>query len=222
MCEDIDECAETLNCTAPNTVCVNKPGSFACNCQASHMGDPLSAEGCSNICNSNPCFNDGTCTAVENGFTCLCPSGYVGLTCTEEDPELKKLKWIAIVVGGIAGFLLVVLAITLLVVCCKRKKLDVPTPREEDVNELLWSSGYQPGLLRATLHDRDFEKLELEQQNANRRDPVIGERPGDVELRYQPIHYPTGIYSIDSTNNSTLDYTLENGAGPSRLGTEYF
>ncbi|XP_070546093.1 fibulin-1-like [Ptychodera flava] len=47
MCEDIDECAETLNCTAPNTVCVNKPGSFACNCQASHMGDPLSAEGCS-------------------------------------------------------------------------------------------------------------------------------------------------------------------------------
>ncbi len=34
-----------------------------------------------NECGSNPCENEGTCTDVPNGYTCVCESGYTGDEC---------------------------------------------------------------------------------------------------------------------------------------------
>ena len=41
-CADIDECAEgTHTCTGSSQVCVNKPGTFACDCNARHYFDVI-------------------------------------------------------------------------------------------------------------------------------------------------------------------------------------
>ena len=34
-----------------------------------------------NECVSNPCENDGTCTDMEDGYTCACESGFTGTVC---------------------------------------------------------------------------------------------------------------------------------------------
>ncbi|XP_038075260.1 prolow-density lipoprotein receptor-related protein 1-like isoform X2 [Patiria miniata] len=37
-----------------------------------------------NYCDSTPCHNGATCVDVINGFSCICPAGYQGLTCFED------------------------------------------------------------------------------------------------------------------------------------------
>ncbi|XP_006824447.2 uncharacterized protein LOC102800804 [Saccoglossus kowalevskii] len=219
MCEDIDECKESINCTSPNTACINQPGTFTCTCQDGHIGDQFSELGCINICNSNPCRHGGICTAVKNGFSCLCPSGYTGLTCAQNDPEVQKLKLISIIVGAVAGLLLIALCVSLIVVCCKKKKVHVPPPREEDIDDLLWSSGYKPGMLRATLHHRDdFEGLELEEHNDNMGIFTIDDNLEDDDIQYQP--FP--LFNGDGAHGNSDDFPRVNGTSQSRLGTEYF
>lgn len=36
-----------------------------------------------NVCESNPCFHNGTCHVTWNDFWCQCPRGYTGKTCQE-------------------------------------------------------------------------------------------------------------------------------------------
>ncbi|XP_063984158.1 protein crumbs isoform X2 [Diachasmimorpha longicaudata] len=36
-----------------------------------------------NVCESNPCFHNGTCQVTWNDFLCQCPRGYTGKTCQE-------------------------------------------------------------------------------------------------------------------------------------------
>ena len=35
-------------------------------------------------CLSNPCVNGGTCNDGINGYSCVCPENYKGLTCSDE------------------------------------------------------------------------------------------------------------------------------------------
>lgn len=37
-----------------------------------------------NECDSNPCYNNGTCIDGSNGYTCACPSGYLGDFCEND------------------------------------------------------------------------------------------------------------------------------------------
>ena len=34
-----------------------------------------------NECESNPCENGGTCTDMEDGYTCACQNGFTGTKC---------------------------------------------------------------------------------------------------------------------------------------------
>ena len=37
-----------------------------------------------NVCESNPCLNDGTCKIQSEGFTCVCNQGYKQPICTHD------------------------------------------------------------------------------------------------------------------------------------------
>ena len=43
-----------------------------------------------NVCNSSPCFHNGTCHVTWNDFWCQCPRGYTGKTC--QDMEFCQLQ----------------------------------------------------------------------------------------------------------------------------------
>ena len=45
---------------------------------------PVSCKICSpiNYCSTNPCINGASCLSTINGFTCTCPTGYTGVTCS--------------------------------------------------------------------------------------------------------------------------------------------
>ena len=36
---------------------------------------------CIDECAENPCLYGGTCTDIENDFSCVCPAGFTGKTC---------------------------------------------------------------------------------------------------------------------------------------------
>ena len=40
-------------------------------------------------CSTLPCKAGGTCVDKTNGFVCLCPTRYIGLTCEIGENELK-------------------------------------------------------------------------------------------------------------------------------------
>ena len=55
-------------------------GSYNCNCRDNYIGANCTIV---NHCMINPCQNGGTCTSDGLLFTCSCPAGYSGTTCSE-------------------------------------------------------------------------------------------------------------------------------------------
>ena len=76
-------CQSTSACPADKTLCGDHGqcrtiyGSAECKCDEGYVGP-----NCVDICQTNPCLNDATCTkskTSESGFKCLCSKNFTGL-----------------------------------------------------------------------------------------------------------------------------------------------
>uniref|UniRef100_A0A8C6L3B6 Neural EGFL like 1 n=1 Tax=Nothobranchius furzeri TaxID=105023 RepID=A0A8C6L3B6_NOTFU len=79
-CEDIDECATQMHYCQSNTVCVNLPGSYRCDCLPGFIRvDEYSCtehDECAS--GQNLCDENAICTNTIRGHLCTCKPGYVG------------------------------------------------------------------------------------------------------------------------------------------------
>ncbi|XP_045546693.1 adhesion G protein-coupled receptor E1 isoform X1 [Salmo salar] len=76
-CGNMDECKEKTADCPNNSICVNTPGSYICNCQS---GYTLTESRCKDTdeCNETTgiCGEGGTCQNQEGSYSCLCLPGY--------------------------------------------------------------------------------------------------------------------------------------------------
>ncbi|KAJ7413152.1 hypothetical protein BTVI_44008 [Pitangus sulphuratus] len=78
--QDIDECAAKMHYCHANTVCVNLPGSYRCDCVAGYVRvDDFSCTE-HDECGSGQhnCDENAICTNTVRGHSCTCKPGYVG------------------------------------------------------------------------------------------------------------------------------------------------
>ncbi|RMB98154.1 hypothetical protein DUI87_25634 [Hirundo rustica rustica] len=77
---DIDECAAKMHYCHANTVCVNLPGSYRCDCVTGYVRvDDFSCTE-HDECGSgqHSCDENAICTNTIRGHSCTCKPGYVG------------------------------------------------------------------------------------------------------------------------------------------------
>ncbi|XP_009975803.1 PREDICTED: zonadhesin-like, partial [Tauraco erythrolophus] len=110
-CSQICQCTESSSVSCSNTVC----GSDEI-CGISNY-----THGCyrSGPCMPNPCKNDGVCSETTNGtslqFYCECTELYTGPSCEAEkmeDPSPTENHTIAIVIGVVAGVVVIIILIS--------------------------------------------------------------------------------------------------------------
>ncbi|XP_038262695.1 protein kinase C-binding protein NELL1 isoform X8 [Dermochelys coriacea] len=80
VCRDIDECAAKMHYCHANTVCVNLPGSYRCDCVPGYIRvDDFSCTE-HDECGSGQhnCDENAICTNTVRGHSCTCKPGYVG------------------------------------------------------------------------------------------------------------------------------------------------
>ncbi|XP_070535767.1 protein HEG-like [Ptychodera flava] len=110
------ESSDTNDCSPYAECFLVDGGAFNCSCDAGYDDlSPLSSRPgrtCQEICPSDYCLNGGTClgNSVEDQV-CRCPSGYTGDRCElftgQFDTEFSTFEVVAIIIGVIAGVLLV-------------------------------------------------------------------------------------------------------------------
>ncbi|XP_077143310.1 protein kinase C-binding protein NELL1 isoform X2 [Ranitomeya variabilis] len=80
VCRDIDECAAKMHYCQANTMCVNLPGSYRCDCLPGYTRvDDFSCtehDECGN--GQSSCDENSICTNSVEGHSCTCKPGYVG------------------------------------------------------------------------------------------------------------------------------------------------
>ncbi|XP_058684278.1 protein kinase C-binding protein NELL1 isoform X6 [Poecile atricapillus] len=80
VCRDIDECAAKMHYCHANTMCVNLPGSYRCDCVSGYVRvDDFSCTE-RDECGSGQhnCDENAICTNTIRGHSCTCKPGYVG------------------------------------------------------------------------------------------------------------------------------------------------
>ncbi|XP_074985573.1 protein kinase C-binding protein NELL1 isoform X6 [Caretta caretta] len=80
VCRDIDECAAKMHYCHANTVCVNLPGTYRCDCVPGYIRvDDFSCTE-HDECGSGQhnCDENAICTNTVRGHSCTCKPGYVG------------------------------------------------------------------------------------------------------------------------------------------------
>ena len=94
-CSDVNECAdESLFQCDPNAECVNKVGTYDCQCLAGYDGD---GKTCTNLdecaLGVDSCDSNAECFDTDGSFTCACNAGYEGdgIVCADTNECLNPL-----------------------------------------------------------------------------------------------------------------------------------
>ncbi|XP_071521297.1 uncharacterized protein [Panulirus ornatus] len=90
-CEEMNAC--TANPCLNSGLCVDiqeghDGDTFQCLCLYGYKGRYCEEQ--TNLCESVPCSNGGTCTGNHSSYSCLCPIGWAGPQCTEPSPMLGE------------------------------------------------------------------------------------------------------------------------------------
>ena len=86
------------------------------NCELEMVTPGPTSETISNLCDSDPCLNGGTCTSSPDGFVCSCTPGFTGLWCENQNTCLPSPC-----VRGICTVTLIEITFIL----CKQKSLSL-------------------------------------------------------------------------------------------------
>ncbi|KAL6844840.1 hypothetical protein ACP4OV_025499 [Aristida adscensionis] len=111
-------------CVSSNSYCVDGDAGYRCSCSLGYEGNPYISKGCTDI---NECLDNVTypCTGICNNtlgsYTCSCPQGKTKINgvCLKN----QKSVWVAPVVGGSAGLVVLVVAVTCTYLIRERRKL---------------------------------------------------------------------------------------------------
>ncbi|XP_062196674.1 putative wall-associated receptor kinase-like 16 [Phragmites australis] len=111
-------------CVSNNSNCITNNAGYLCRCSNGYRGNPYIVDGCTDIdeCLDNvtyPC--PGICENTPGSFTCSCPRGksMINGVCVKN----PKSIWMAPVVGGSIGLVVLVVAITCAYLIRERRKL---------------------------------------------------------------------------------------------------
>ncbi|XP_055807605.1 wall-associated receptor kinase 2-like [Solanum dulcamara] len=120
-------CRENSHCVDSDTGL----GGYRCSCNKGYGGNPYLTPGCQDV---NECADPSTnscekiCTNTPGSFYCSCPDGYTddgkkdGLSCIPPYSD-HEFPWIKFSLGTGVGLISLVVVITLLYFCIKKRKL---------------------------------------------------------------------------------------------------
>ncbi|GFQ79444.1 fat-like cadherin-related tumor suppressor [Trichonephila clavata] len=183
ICDDVNECMDLLIC--PNTTfCYNIPGDYNCLCKEGYILDEsksVKKDGCTEVCNPDPCVH-GTCIQMgKHGFSCDCLDGlYTGRFCNETNEAVTRAKKVgkrtSSIVGGVLGAFLAILIIVCIFLIRKVRKQSSLDDNEE------YSRQRQRGLvsqMRNLAHRVPDREEDVEVRNAGRRPDRQHSESGD-------------------------------------------